>query len=226
MRMSSQKLSPEDFAARVGSIKSETDRKDLIALLRSDSEYATSVLMELASSRDSDLRLWAAEVAEGVLGQGAVPVLRKLVRDRDSDVRIDALVNLARADPSEVAGLIPTLRSQVASENPYDAQAALWALGIIGDPATLDIVRAAQTHSRLRVRGTAVAVELMLADPEQLYRRIENHDHEYMPWLARAAALLGTPEAREALGFCAANAPDEDCRNLARAKLTAYKPVR
>ena len=46
-----------------------------------------------------------------------------------------------------------------------------------------------------------------------------------MPWLARAARILGTDEAQAALAECAEEAPDEECRNACAAELRAWEEV-
>ncbi len=222
MSLEHSRPNPKLFATCVQDIASEQDRRDLINLLSADREYAGQVLGELADNQDPEIRHWAAQEAADVLGRDAVPILRRLVRDRDSNVRIDALRGLGQVDPGELVPMIPKLRAETESQDGFDAQAAIWALGALGDPANLDVVRAATRRDRARPRNTAIAVELLISDPEQLCQRIESHDHDLMPWLTYAAAMLGTERARLALEHCALNAPDGECRVYATKRLARF----
>lgn len=59
----------------------------------------------------------------------------------------------------------------------------------------------------------------MLTDPSAIPRLVKEHDHERMPWLSKAAGLLGTTEAAGALRTCLENAPDGQCRDKCREDL-------
>ncbi len=215
------KLSPIAVVRRVKSVASEHDREALLFDLKLDRKHATTVLAALARHDEPELRLFAPEAAADVLGRDAVPILRRLVSDKDSDVRVEALNALIAVDPHSAHDMKEPLRLRAQSLDLYEAQAALWALGAIRDNEGLDVIRAAKDRDNAIPRNTAIAVELLLTDPGELCRRIEDHDHELMPWLVKAAELLRTKEAQRALEKCAAEAPDQECRNWARAKLSS-----
>ena len=59
-----------------------------------------------------------------------------------------------------------------------------------------------------KIAEAGVNIEVLYSD----------HDHRLMPWLSKAARLLGTKEARDALEACARDAPDDECRNFCRGK--------
>ncbi len=218
-----QRLTAKEFERRINQITSEKERTELIQLLRSSGERSSKILGALAKNRNPEIRHWVADVAVEVLGAGSVHVLRDLARDRDTDVRIDALNGLVAVDPDEARRMTTTLRKQAASTDFYEAQAAVWALGAVGDKESLDVIRPLTTEPDAIPRDAAIAVELLLTAPEELCRRIEKHDHELMPWLVKAAELLGTRAARRALEHCVAEAPDEECRHWAGRALARFK---
>lgn len=211
----------DDLARRIREIASEADRSALIRRINS-TESPLDTVAELGRNRDPEIRHWIADAAPDLLGPEAVPVLRELTSDSDLDVRIDALSALIAIDPAEARRMGPTIRKRATSEDFYEAQGAIWALGAIRDTEALEIIRRASEQPDAIPRNAAVAVELLLTAPEELCRRIAEHDHDLMPWLVKAAELLGTDEARRALEHCASEAPDEECRGFARRVLERF----
>jgi hypothetical protein len=76
-----------------------------------------------------------------------------------------------------------------------------------------EIQAAADRRDNDLSKGTAEVVRMLLEGRgDEVIRLIRNHDHRLMPWLSKAARLLGTNEARNALADCSQNAPDDECR--------------
>lgn len=224
MRVGRSGLSPHEIVRRYHSAGDEQALNALVVSLRESPSAALVAFETLAESGEDEIRLWLTEVTPQVLGHDALPILRDLVRDRDSDVRIEALGAIVALDSDEAHKMAAMFRRRAGSNDLHEAQAALWALGAIRDVEALDVIRAAQLHDNAIPRNTAIAVELLLTAPSELCQRIEEHDHVLMPWLAKAAEILGTEAARQALESCALNAPDEECRFWANKMLNRFRP--
>jgi hypothetical protein len=195
------------------------DAKQLLAAFRSSPQEGKRILEELTVHRDPVVRAWAPWAASRSLSQGdAVALALRLIGDRDSDVRHVALEELLELDVETAAKLGPTFRRQLKSKEFHEPIAAMWALATIGDTRAVEEIRAAANRwNNALHKNTAEAVSMVLEDrANELTRRIRDHDHRLMPWLSKAARLLGTKEARDALDACARNAPDDECRNFCR----------
>ena len=213
----------ERAAAVVSAKHVDGERADaVVADLRADRGRAVRILDELSRHRDPKVRRWTAWAAREVLEEGGVYVLMGLTRDRDPGVRDRAVADLVALDPEAARRLVPSLRRRLRSADPGESVAAMWALAELADRDSLPHVRRiadSEDADRPR-RSTAEAVSLLLSDrPEEILERMRSHDHDLMPWLAVAARLLGTDEARAVLAERAEGAPDPECRAVCRAEL-------
>jgi len=217
-----------------GAVAADIQRRDgpdadsLIAAFRSSPLDAKRILEQLAMHKDPAVRAWVPWAARrGLSKPDAVAIALRLFRDRDSDVRdvaLDELVELDREAASKLAG---TLRQRLKSKEFYEPIAAMWALAAIGDKASVDDIRANAAHwDNALHKNTAEVVCLLLEDRgTEVVRRIRDHDHRLMPWLSKAARLLGTDDAWDALQTCSRTAPDDECRNFCQEELdkTAHR---
>jgi hypothetical protein len=188
----------------------------IVEELRADRGFAARVLDELSRHSNADVRGWVSWAIPEVLEDGGAYILLGLTRDRDPAVRDGAIEELVALDPDLAQKLVPSLRRRLRSRDAQEAVTAMWTLAELGDRDSLPLIRRIaeadkldHPHQRL---SAEVACTLLGDRPEDALDGLRAHDHERMPWLATAARILGTPEARLALENCARDAPDEDCR--------------
>jgi hypothetical protein len=194
----------------------------VVANLRADRGWAVRVLDRLSRHRDPTVRGWVASVARAVLDEGGAYVLMGLTRDTDREVRDAAVAQLVALDPDAAHRLVPALRRRARSPEPEESVAAMWALATLRDTGSLPHLRRiaeAEDADRSR-RKAAEAASLLLGDrPKEILERMGAHDHDLMPWLAVAARLLATEDARAVLAERAEGAPDAECRAVCRVEL-------
>jgi hypothetical protein len=156
---------------------------------------------------------WAARQT---LGVEAVPIIKQVVGDRDPDVRDVAVEELLELDIEAARSLAPRLRRKLRSKDFYEPVTATWALGAIRDVTAREAIQEVgdQASNAIRRNTARVVCMLLSDDPDEIVRRIREHDHELMPWLTKGARLLGTADALAALRACAASAPDEECQGV------------
>ena len=194
----------------------------VVTELRADRGRAARVFDQLSRHRDPAVRGWVAGVAREVLDEGGVYVLMGLTRDRDREARDTAVAELVVVDPDAARRLVPALRRRARSPEPEESVPAIWALARLRDSGSLPLVRqVAESEDADRSRRkTAEAAALLLGErPREILERMRAHDHDLMPWLAVAARLLATEEARATLAERAEGAPDAECRAVCRAEL-------
>jgi hypothetical protein len=222
----------DEAAARVGKVVAAEERDAaaldaVLADLHADRGRAARILDELSRHRNPEVRGWVSGTAREVLGEGGVYIVMGLTRDRDADVRRGAVRDLVELEPDTARRLIPYLRRRLRSRDLEEPVFALWTLAELGDRGSLAAVTriaAAESDEHPFRRQCARVVAIVLGDrPEEIVERIRAHDHDLMPWLARAARILGTDEARAALAECAEDAPDEECRNACAVELRAWE---
>lgn len=97
----------------------------------------------------------------------------------------------------------------------YAVLYGLWGVAALRDTAFLPEVEAlAAEGSDLRRNTASVVAMLLRGNDDEILRRIAEHDHDRMPFLARAAAFIGTDEALQTLKQGSQHAPDEQCRTF------------
>jgi hypothetical protein len=212
------------IAAIVGREDVDADEADaLLDELRADRGRAARILDELSRHDSVDVRAWVAWATPQVLGDGGSFVLMGLARDRDREVRDAATEELVALDPDAAGRLVPALRRRLRSHEARESVTAMWTLAELRDrdsaPAIRRIAETPDLEHAFHAR-VAEVVCLVLDDREdEVLWRLRAHDHDYMPWLATAARVLGTDAARSALEQCAAGAPDEECRSACAVEL-------
>ncbi len=124
--------------------------------------------------------------------------------------------------------LVPGLRARLRDKKERRPLFAVFHLAELGDRESLPAIRELAATARVpRHRDfAAVACLLLEGRGDEILRRLREHDHPVTTALARAALLLGTPEALEAVERCAAAAPDEECRKKCRWQLEQVRGVR
>lgn len=211
-------------AGRAAAAVLDEDAKRIDAVvtdLRVDRGRAARVLDRLSRHRDPTVRGWVASAARAVLDEGGAYVLMGLTRDGDREVRDAAVAQLVALDPDAAHRLVPALRRRARSPEPEESVAAMWALATLRDTGSLPHLRQiaeAEDADRSR-RRAAEAASLLLGDSQEILERMRAHDHDLMPWLAVAARLLATDEARAVLAERAEGAPDAECRAVCRVEL-------
>ncbi len=169
------------------------------------------------------MRGWVSWAIPEVLEDGGAYILLGLTRDRDPAVRDGAIEELVALDPDLAQKLVPSLRRRLRSRDAQEPVTAMWTLAELGDRDSLRLIRRIAEADELEHPHQRLSAEvacMLLGDrPENVLAGLRAHDHEHMPWLATAARMQGTPEARLALENCARDAPDEDCRRACAIEL-------
>ncbi len=205
----------------------DADDAAVVEVLRADSN-AQAILEELSTDRDLEVRGWVPGAAGQILGEAAIPLIRRMMRDRDTDIRGLAMDALEAIDPTLLDAILPELRRKVRSGNSSEVVSAAWRLAERGDVETIGLLKAFRDRheSWLAEYKAATVILLVLTAPDEVARRIRSHDHDHMTWLTYAAVTVGTAEATDALEDCRANAPDERCRRLCEFALANDLPKR
>jgi HEAT repeat protein len=189
------------------------DSPAALELLRRATDPA-KVLSRLSKSKNVDVRGWVVVAAQELLGARALPLLSMLLDDPDPDIRVMAMSSMEEVDATAIARLARRLRRRIQSSNPYEALATSWTLAQLRDRASVPLLeeyRDAFESWQWQYKA-AEAVLLYMTDPDEVVRRVRDHDHDRMTWLSYAASLIGSPEAIAALRECSTGAPDPECR--------------
>ena len=170
------------------------------------------------------MREWATDVAARVLGKDAAPLLVRVTKDRDPDVRDLGIARLLEVDTKAAEAIVPLLRRRLRGPEFYDAVSAMWALAQLRNRAAIEDIREAGRVGReagKTFQGIVADVvgDLLDGRENEIVASLEQHDHDRVSALAKAASLIGTPEALAALRSCAESAPDEDCRLACQERL-------
>ncbi len=97
----------------------------------------------------------------------------------------------------------------------------MWGLATVRDSESADLIRSriGQWENAIQI-NTARAVLLILEGKEtEVLERIAAHDHDMMPWLCRAAEIIGGVQARHVLEEATRAATDEECSSWAKRSL-------
>src|SRR5216683_8199292 len=207
-------------------IKGDAPNDELVRLIRDSPEQSHGLLEQLSRDRDPVVRAWVPPVARTVLRKDAVPLIIRMAReDRDVDVRDVAIEELLELDRDAARSMVPLFRKKLRSSDPFEPLTAMWALAAVGDEGAVDLIRAKiagrQPNALDRMNGEVVI--MLMTNLSEILRRIRDHDHDRMLMLSKAAALMGTHEAVEALRACADRAPDSQCRENCREDLERLK---
>ena len=206
---------------------SDADYGAVVDFLRADPD-AQAILEELSTDRDLEVRGWVPGAAGQILGEAAIPLIRRMMRDRDTDIQGLAMDALEAIDPTLLDAILPELRRKVRSGNYSEVVSAAWRLAERGDVETIGLLEAFRDRheSWLAECKAATVILLVLTAPDEVALRIRAHDHDHMTWLTYGAVIVRTAEAIDALEDCRANAPDERCRRLCEFALANDLPKR
>jgi len=192
---------------------------ELLTRVRQSRDDPKPLLKELAGHRDPVVRGWALSAIGDSIGVAGLDILTdRAKRDRDSDVRDIAIQELLDLDLDEARQLAPIYRRKLRSKDLYEPATGMWALAAVGDSSSLDAIRTIEeTATNAIQKNTAAVVSMILEGrSSEILAGIRSHNHDLMPWLTKAARILGTPEAQNVLQECAASTFDEECRNWCR----------
>ena len=203
--------------AEVAMNGNEEDHARLVEALAADREYARDVLAELITHENVEVREWATDRAAGVLGKDGVPLLLRVTGDRDPDVRDLGIARLLEVDTKAAEAIVPLLLRKLRGPGFYDSVSAMWALAQLRHRAAIEDIREAGRVGREAGKAFQGIVADIVSDlldgrESEIIASLEQHDHDRVSALAKAASLIGTPEALAALRRCAESVPDEDCR--------------
>jgi hypothetical protein len=199
------------------------DDYDAAARHLREAPNAEVLLAQVATSTDPGPRGYIAGLAAELLpSELAIPLVRKMLDDVDASTRIDALPVYIALDPGGMPPLLAKIRRRLLSINDSEVLSTAWALASLGDADSAALIAEvrdskppdAALHKSLDVVWT------YLTGPERVVTRIQEHDHESMMWLAYAATLMGTDDAKRALRHCSERAPDDLCRGFCQRELS------
>jgi HEAT repeat protein len=197
----------------------DSEEQSEALLRRVRSADAEALLERLVGDAEPGTRAWALWAAMRLLGDRAVPLLVRALGDSDPDVRDDALAKLVQISPATAVDLLPKVRSKLKAEDDFEVASALWTLAELNDRESLPEIKSIESHPRVAwlAKPAYVASLLIQGKNGDVLNGMREHDHPRMRELAHGAALLGTPEAMDALSDCA-EAPelDSECRALCR----------
>jgi HEAT repeat protein len=209
-----------DVAADLIQHGGDRDVQNLWTLIQDAEEPdARPLIEELARHKDPVVRGWAlSAIGVSIQDAGLGMLTAHAKGDRDSDVRAIAIEELLKLDRREALKLAPAFRRALRSRDIYEPVRAMWALGEVGDTSSLEAIREIRESGRVEFHRKVATVVAMLLEGRaaEILTAIRNHDHDLMPWLTRAAAILGTPEAQSTLEACASGAYDQECKDRCR----------
>ena len=218
------------FAKRIARFTSERTHRQLIDEVRAQPDGGVALLRMLMKHRSNQAGFWAAGVARELFGAAAVPWLLEMADDRRTFARDTAMQELAEIDVGLLRPLIPSMQRILLRSKPpaalYSAGgAAMWRLVRLRDQESAPVLRrfAAQQDPRTYDHRMPMVLADYLDDPTSLLRRIKNHDHEWMLWLAMAAAQLELPGVEDALEEGAEGLPDQVCREICAERLRGMR---
>ena len=222
------------LAARVKAASSDQAMNEILSALVAD-QRAASLLAELASYPDPIVRAWVAFAARRVLPrEEAIGLISSLANDRNSDVRDSAVEELfeLRPEPTVLTPVLKALRRRVLSKDFVEADFAVWRLAGLRDPVAIPGIELYARDPKYPYKAKSAQIALMLInnDDDRILELIRTHDHDRMLWLARAAGLIGTKEALEALEANASELDEQCARDCAffaqRVRMNLSRPER
>jgi len=181
------------------------------------------VVQDLSRSDDAEVRAWVVHALSELIVKSAVSstaasalLIEIADGDRDSDLRDDAASALAEIDPDAARRLVPQLVKRLRSDDYFAPIAASWLLASLGANAHHNEVDAYATRAgedRWQGRQARIVAALMRGDENWLATRIDEHDHDMMHALCRAARIMRRPALRPPLRNCA-DRFDDECRRF------------
>ena len=193
---------------------------NLLESVRQAGPRARPLLEDLARHKDPVVRGWALSAVASAIGSAGVDLIMAHAKgDRDADVRDIAIELLLEMDRDAVRRMLaPALRRKLRSKDLHVPVTAMWALAAIDDRSSMDAIRAIADNAEIGFHRKVAGVVCMILQgrSDEILDAIHHHDHERMPWLTKAARIVGTREARRVLEQCAEAPIDDECRNWCR----------
>jgi hypothetical protein len=161
-----------------------------------------------------------------ILDKRFVPQLVRLMGDRSPEVRSLAIKELRRLDLEALRPHLARFRQRLHTTNDemYVRQ-YLFLLAQLADHEAIPTIRAfADRPGRwiANKRLADVIIAYLEKGPNEIVRRIDEHDHEHMSALTLAARrLVKRSEAIAVLQRCVSATPDEECRGECQGELLA-----
>jgi hypothetical protein len=206
----------EAFAKRVKGYSSQRSFERLMRDLAAHDDGGAELLQRLMQHRSGEVRGWAANVARRRFGQAAVHWLEDLARSRRVADQDEAMQQLEAIDREVLRPFIPQIRQMFRRSRSLHGPggAAMWRLARLRDRDAAAIFRrhAERPNPAWYDHRMPLVLAAYLEDEGSLVRRLDQHDHEWMFWLAVATRLLDVPGAEDALRRCSNGAPDAECR--------------
>ena len=204
-----------DQIARVESARAD---EEALREVRKAAATNPAVLSVLLKDRRVGVREWVLNalpmIADAPIEDLADQVLS--ASRGDSDIWQTALDLLVARNPDRARRWLPAIRRQLKSSDFFEPEDAMWTLLALRDlDSTPEIGRIA--NERRDGIGTIAEIVLRGMDnrEEELSSQLLRHEaHHLTKWLARAAAILGSPSMIQALVAGSHALPDEPCRQI------------
>ncbi len=189
------RCSDADAARLLRALRDDPDARVRVAalgaLVRSArGEHARAGWLDATTDRDAAVRRRAAELAPKLGRHVAVRALVALLHDTDATVAEAAAFALGERRPSTLLAVRELARAAVEHDDPLVREAAVAALGALGDERGLDaVLRACDDRPPIRRRAVLALAAFSGTEVDAALERAL-HDHD---WQVRQAAedLLG-----------------------------------
>lgn len=184
-----------------------------------DPDKGREIFLKLLRNPLSRVREFAVMAGSKFGGRELIVLLPELLDDPNLSVQETAMQALGNVAPDLLRARADVLRRKFTEWCGYDDNDPIihlaWIAVKLDMPELVPEVRRISEdetyHSGYR-RQAAVWAAYLERGPEEILRRIEEHDHDHMLDLCSLAWMKGLLGARAAYERCADQAPDEKCR--------------
>lgn len=189
----------------------------MMGSLRADPRGAEPLIMSLLKRPEAQVRFWAGAMGAELLDKPFVPQLVRLMGDRSPEVRSLAIQELLRLDPEALRPHIARFRQRLhTTKDEMAVGQYLFLLAQLNDREAIPDIRAfADRPGRwiANKRLADVIIAYLEKGPNEIVRRIDEHDHEHMfPLTLAAQKVVKRSDAIPVLRRCVTASPDEECR--------------
>jgi hypothetical protein len=194
--------------------------------LRADPGAAEPLIVSLLNRPEAQVRFWAGAMGAEILDKRFVPRLMRLMGDRSPEVRSLAIEELMRLDPEALRPHMARFRQRLhTTKDEMDVRQYLFLLAQLDDRGAIPDIRAFADRPGRWIANRRLAdviIAYLEKGPNEIVRRIDEHDHEHMSALTLVAhVLVERSEAIAVLQRCVAATPDEECRDDCESELRA-----
>jgi HEAT repeat protein len=189
----------------------------MMGSLRKDPRGAEPLILSLLTRPEAQVRFWAGAMGAEILDKRFVPQLVRLMGDRSPEVRSLAIQELRRLDLKALRPHLARFRQRLhTTKDEMYVRQYLFLLAQLDDREAIPDIRAfADRPGRwiANKRLADVIIAYLETGPNEIVRRIDEHDHEHMfPLTLAAQKLMKRSEAIAVLQRCVSATPDEECR--------------